>query len=150
MKALRRNVRIRVAGILIKDNRILLVAHKKDGRVYWLLPGGGVNYGESLGEALKREFIEELNIKVDVGQPDFIFDSIEPSGKRHIVNICFNCTYISGDLKLGKDKRLHSYKFFEDDEIKSIDMFPPINQEILSRLNGKKSKIYLGKRWLDK
>lgn len=150
MKALRRNVRIRVAGILGKDHKILLVAHKKDGRVYWLLPGGGVNYGESLEEALKREFREELNIQVEVGQPYLIFDSIEPSGKRHIVNICFNCDYISGDLKLGKDRRLHDYKFFEDNEIKSIDMFPPINHELSRRLNGEKSELYLGKRWLDK
>ena len=34
--------RIRVAGLLINGGRVLLVRHEKDGRSYWLLPGGGV------------------------------------------------------------------------------------------------------------
>jgi ADP-ribose pyrophosphatase YjhB (NUDIX family) len=45
------DVRVRVGGILITNDGILLIAHKKDNNVYWLLPGGGVDYGESLSEA---------------------------------------------------------------------------------------------------
>jgi 8-oxo-dGTP pyrophosphatase MutT (NUDIX family) len=39
------DVRVRVAGILINHEGVLLIAHKKDEDVYWLLPGGGVDYG---------------------------------------------------------------------------------------------------------
>ena len=47
------DIRIRVAAIIIKNNEILLIAHKKKNNVYWMLPGGGVKYSESLEHALK-------------------------------------------------------------------------------------------------
>ena len=47
--------RIRVSAILRRDSRLLLVRHEKQGREYWLLPGGGVGGGETLVAALKRE-----------------------------------------------------------------------------------------------
>ena len=43
--------RVRVAGILIEDDRILLIEHTKNNRKYWLVPGGGVDWGESAAEA---------------------------------------------------------------------------------------------------
>ena len=48
--------RVRVAGILIEDDRILLIEHTKNDKKYWLVPGGGVDWGESAAEALAREF----------------------------------------------------------------------------------------------
>ncbi len=141
------DVRIRVAGILIRGNRLLLIAHKKDGDVYWLLPGGGVDYGESLHEALTREFAEELNISVDVKDVALISDSIDPSGDRHVVNICFICTYVSGDFILGEEHRLHDFRFFEKDELADVQIFPPINSDLVDIMNGKIKDRYIGKLW---
>ena len=67
MKTIGQEPRVRVAGIVIEDNKLLLIAHKKNNSVYWLLPGGGVNYGESLEEACAVHgidcdvLIDELN-----------------------------------------------------------------------------------------
>ena len=46
--------RVRVAGILIEDDKILLIEHLKKDKRYWLVPGGGVDWGESTAEALIR------------------------------------------------------------------------------------------------
>ena len=55
--------RIRVSAVLRWSDRILLIRHEKPGRgEYWLLPGGGVNSGESLVDALYRELEEECGI----------------------------------------------------------------------------------------
>ena len=43
-------VRVRVAVLIRKGDQVLLVEHQKNGHKYWLLPGGGVEYGESLVE----------------------------------------------------------------------------------------------------
>ncbi len=144
-----RGVRIRVAGILVRDNTLLLVAHKKRGEVYWLLPGGGIEYGESLSQALKREFREELGIGIDVNEISVVCDSIEPHGKRHILNIIFRCGYRSGDYRLGSDRRLHGYSFFEAGQIPGLRLYPPINATLTAILDHKKHDIYEGSLWRD-
>ena len=50
--------RIRVSALLEWRDRILLCRHEKPGKEYWLLPGGGVDAGESLTDALHRELAE--------------------------------------------------------------------------------------------
>ncbi len=143
-----RDVRIRVCGILIEQDKMLLIAHKKNNEVYWLLPGGGVDYGESLNEALCREFTEELNINIKVDEIALVSDSIDPSGDRHIVNICFFCEYKSGDFHLGDDERLYDYRFFSEKELRDINIFPPINNELMGFMNaGSRKSRYIGKLW---
>ncbi len=144
------DLRVRVAGILITGEGILLIAHKKNNDVYWLLPGGGVDYGESLSEALVREFIEELNINIVVSDLAFISDSIDPAGDRHVVNICFICSYTGGEYLLGNEERLHGFSFFKRDEIHEIKLFPPINDELISIMDSGVSGKYIGKLWKDK
>jgi len=143
------DVRVRVAGILITGNGVLLIAHKKNNDVYWLLPGGGVDYGESLSEALVREFFEELNIDVTVRDLAFISDSIDPSGGRHILNICFICSYTGGEYLLGEEGRLHDFNFFGRNEIADIKIFPPINDELISIMDSGVHGKYIGKLWKD-
>lgn len=145
-------IRIRVGGIICRNGQMLLISHKKDGHIYWLLPGGGVEFGESLEEALKREFMEELNINVSVGELAFALDSIAPDRERHIVNICFNCVILSGDPMLGREERLNGFAFFNAEELGSLKIYPPIGQMLVSILRSEtgaleKSKIYLGKMW---
>src|SRR5207248_7213101 len=90
--------RIRVSAILRWRGSILLCRHEKPGKEYWLLPGGGVNSGESLVDALQRELGEELGINEDVPVegPVAIVDSIAPQRSlvgKHVVHIIF-----AGDL----------------------------------------------------
>ncbi len=142
-----KNVRVRVAGIIVDDNRLLLISHKKGPDIYWLLPGGGVDFGESLEEALVREFKEELNITINVHRPAFICDSIDPTGERHIINIFFHCSYNRGDYSIGQEERLLGYEFFTRKEIEKIKIFPPVNNELISIMDGKECEIYIGKMW---
>jgi len=56
-----------VAGVMIKDGRILLCHRSADRQWYpgvWDLPGGHVEFGETPTEALKRELVEELGVCV--------------------------------------------------------------------------------------
>ena len=58
--------RIRVSAVLRREGRILLIRQEKPGREYWLLPGGGVNMGETLLQAVQRELSEECGIDEDL------------------------------------------------------------------------------------
>lgn len=55
---------MRVAAIIIKDDKILLIHRVKNGQEYYVFPGGGVKEGESLEEALIREVKEELTLDI--------------------------------------------------------------------------------------
>ncbi len=59
-------------GILMKPNGDVLLGQRPDGKPYsgyWEFPGGKVERGESLLDALKREFLEELGLQIISAQP---------------------------------------------------------------------------------
>lgn len=55
---------MRVAAVIIKDGKILLIHRIKNGQEYYVFLGGGVKEGESLEEALAREVKEELTLDI--------------------------------------------------------------------------------------
>lgn len=58
---------VRVYGILITEDRKLLLSDEYDfGFSFTKFPGGGLEYGEGTRECLKREFIEECDLKIEV------------------------------------------------------------------------------------
>jgi len=59
-------MRKRSCAALIQNNKILMVKHHHDNKIYWTLPGGGLEANESYEEAAVREFFEETGLKVRI------------------------------------------------------------------------------------
>jgi 8-oxo-dGTP diphosphatase len=145
--------RIRVSAILRWRDRVLLCRHEKGGREYWLLPGGGVNSGESLADALYRELNEEVGIsdELPVEGPVAIVDSISPVrsfAQKHVVHIIF-----AGDLGgrsleavTSHDAAVRGHRLFAVDELSGIALHPPI-QRFLTRWQPGDPAVYLGAMW---
>ncbi|MDQ3778786.1 MAG: NUDIX domain-containing protein [Actinomycetota bacterium] len=145
--------RIRVSAILRRQGRVLLCRHEKQGKEYWLLPGGGVNSGESLVDALHRELEEELGISEDVPVegPVAIVDSIAPQrtfAAKHVVHIIF-----AGDLGdrsleavTSQDAAVRGHRLFGLGELDEIVLHPPI-QRFLARWRPADPVVYLGPLW---
>lgn len=57
---------IRVYGLLVHENKILIIKEPFAGDIIRKFPGGGLEYGEGLIECLKREFLEELNLEIEI------------------------------------------------------------------------------------
>lgn len=137
--------RIRVAGILLKDNKILFVKHRKNNEEYYLLPGGGVDFGESFEIALKREFMEEVNLEVEVDKLCFISEGIDPKGEKHIVSMFFLVNYVSGELKVPDEERIIGVEYLNDEDIEKNPVYPNIKTQLL--LKNFNNITYLGNIW---
>jgi 8-oxo-dGTP diphosphatase len=61
------SMNLRVYGLLINEhNEVLLSDEQEYGMRFTKFPGGGVEYGEGLIDGLKREFMEECNMEIEV------------------------------------------------------------------------------------
>ena len=121
-------VRVRVCGILEENGKILLLKHESVGLAgyLWSPPGGGVEFGESLNEALKKEFSEETNLKVEVEEYLFTNEFIGDQ-YYHAIELFFKVSQISGTLKVGIDpelpknqQMLTEARFFSQKEINDL------------------------------
>jgi 8-oxo-dGTP diphosphatase len=98
-------LRVRVCGLCRDGERLLLVNHKGGPQTdFWAPPGGGVEFGDSIVETLKKEFLEETNLTIEVGSFAFGCEYLAPP--LHAVELFFEVTVIDGDLKSGYDPEL--------------------------------------------
>jgi ADP-ribose pyrophosphatase YjhB (NUDIX family) len=96
-----------VGGVVLIDGRVVLIRRGKEPlRGRWVIPGGTVELGETLQEALVREMQEETGLVVRPRDVVLVFDRIQREGSSveyHYVIIDYVCDYVSGDLRAGSD-----------------------------------------------
>ena len=74
-----RKFNVRVYGILIQNNRLLINEELIKGRKIIKLPGGGLDWGEGTIDCLKREWMEELGTSIEVLQHFYTTDFFQAS-----------------------------------------------------------------------
>jgi ADP-ribose pyrophosphatase YjhB (NUDIX family) len=106
---------VRVYGILINENKQVLVSDELiRGQYITKFPGGGLEFGEGTRDCLKREFLEELNLQVEVGDHFYTTDFFQRSAfhpEHQIISIYYFAKPLE-DLKV----RLSKCAFDFDDE----------------------------------
>lgn len=110
-------LRLRICGICQVENKILLVNHSGLSETnFWAPPGGGLQFGESAEACLKREFLEETGLEVEIR--DFLFACEFIHSPLHAVELFFLTSLKSGVLKKGYDP-----EFMENQIIRDVKFF---------------------------
>jgi ADP-ribose pyrophosphatase YjhB (NUDIX family) len=144
--------RIRVSALLRRGDAMLLIRHQKGVRSYWLLPGGGVEAGETLTEALARELLEECSLTdVPLHGPIAMAESISPPGivpLKHVVHVIYYGDLSERDLELVRstDGDIRGHRLVRAPEIAGLAIHPPIHRFVERWLPGDPF-VHLGRLW---
>jgi 8-oxo-dGTP diphosphatase len=130
----KKDPRLGCAGIVRRGDDVLLGQRNKEpNRGLWVLPGGGVDFGETLVQTLKRELAEEAGIEVEVDDIFEISELISPPDEHRVI-VYMNARYRAGNPVASRD--LSDVRFFCVEELKQMSagkMISPFVESVLRK-----------------
>jgi 8-oxo-dGTP diphosphatase len=137
---------VRVYGLLINDQQEILISDEQEyGMQFTKFPGGGLELGEGLIDGLKREFVEECNVEVEVLSHFYTTDFFVKSAfnNSQIISVYYLVNNLS-PLELafktvafdfeGEGEILQSFRWIKLSELKETDFTFPIDQHVAKLL----------------
>jgi 8-oxo-dGTP diphosphatase len=137
---------VRVYGLLINDQQEILISDEQEyGMQFTKFPGGGLEFGEGLIDGLKREFVEECNVEVEVighfYTADFFvksaFNDSQIISVYYLVNnlspLALAFKTVAFDFE-GEGEVLQSFRWIKLNELKETDFTFPIDQHVAKLL----------------
>lgn len=124
-----------VGAVIVKNGKILLVKRRYDPKAnQWTLPGGLVELGEEVRQAVIREIREECGIEIEptkiIDVVDFIEKDEEEKIRYHYVLIDFEAAYKRGELMPSSD--VLNVKWFSKNELRDLEV-PHITKRFLQK-----------------
>jgi len=131
------NPLVGVGAVIVQENRVLLIRRGQAPLLgEWSLPGGVLECGETLREAIIREVREETGLTVETGEMLGVYERITRNEDRrvryHYVLIDFLCRPASGDLKAASDAA--DVRWFRPEELDALKLRPDTNDVVLKGL----------------
>ncbi|MEJ7767929.1 MAG: NUDIX domain-containing protein [Chitinophagaceae bacterium] len=151
---------IRVYGILVDENNRLLVSDEFiRGSYYTKFPGGGLEFGEGTRECLRREFKEEMDLEVSVGEHIYTTDYFQLSAfnpGHQIISIYYfveaqeaiSCPirvkpfdFDESQLAVYKEKNeIETFRFIDWEQLSEEEVTLPIDKIVVNTLKNRRSR----------
>ncbi|HYC55841.1 MAG TPA: NUDIX hydrolase [Candidatus Binatia bacterium] len=128
--------RVAVGAVVVRDGRVLLVERgKSPSSGMWAVPGGSVELGESLAQAVEREVMEETGVTVLAGDVVHAFDAVvrDQDGRVrfHYVIVDLEAAYVAGEAVAAGDAS--DARWFRSSELDGVRVHP-VTLELVRRL----------------
>jgi len=121
-----------VGAIIVDERGRLFLARRgpqaKNERGLWEFPGGSVEFGERLADALTREIREEYGVEIAVGELLDVVDHILPAEGQHWVSPTFVCRIVAGQPVIREPDKCSEIGWFAPDQV-------PRDLTVISRYN---------------
>ncbi|HLR31573.1 MAG TPA: NUDIX domain-containing protein [Fodinibius sp.] len=131
-------LRLRVSGLLVENDAVLLARMRSPvtDEMVWIPPGGEVEFGEPMADALRREFLEETEVEVRVHRLLHIQELIKHP--FHAVECYFEASRIKGVPSVGRDPELRADEQLIEEvawvAIDELDQRPFVPRNLLAKL----------------
>ena len=126
-------VRVRACGVCWENDRLLMTNHRSiTSTNFWAPPGGGIEFGHSVEDTLKREFIEETGLNITPGQ--FLFGCEFIHQPLHSIELFYEVKSYAGTLRKGSDPEIQIIKDVRFLTLEEISGIPSIELHGVFRL----------------
>lgn len=99
-----KKINLTVDAVIKKNNSIILIKRKNEPfKDMWAIPGGFVEYNETVEHAVVREAKEETGLDVEIEKLIGVYSEPDRDPRGHTVSVVFLCTVVGGDLRADTD-----------------------------------------------
>lgn len=146
-----RRTRNSAKAIIIKEGKMLVTKLNDQGDIFYIMPGGGQEAGETLEEAVVREVKEETGLLVRPKSLEFVIEGV--TGERfHRIDLVFLCEFLSEDntVNIKADVNQVGNEWLSIDNLMNEPLYPSkLREQIMNLYYGKQTTVYLGNESAD-
>lgn len=142
------SIKVRPAILIIENQKILTMKYIYGGKEVYNLPGGNLELGEYLNQALAREMVEELGIEVEIGELILIGEvhSDEEEQRKQTLHLLFEGKIMKGLPTLNpKETSALAIHWLSANDLEKVNLYPNLTIQIKDYLAGKLQNKYIGK-----
>lgn len=141
-----RPVRISAKGLVIVGGKMAALKLRDANEEWYIMPGGGLESGELIPQAVEREIAEELGMRVSCGELLFVVEGARGES-FHRVDMVFACEYVDeiDGARLHRDTNQVGADWLDIDTLNVQPLYPSkLRRQIMNYYQGKTYRRYLG------
>lgn len=146
-------IKVRVSVIVPRNDEILLMRRRRDTRLYWVFPGGGLEPGEELTGCGMRGVREKTALDVTVGRLLYVCETLAPSRAKHHLNLVFLGELAAPGQRLRPTRHwmIEEPQFVRIGELPAPLLLPPVASQLLEdfRKGWEVPIRFLGNLWVE-
>ena len=149
-----KKVRISIKAVIIRERKLLVLKKKDEEGYFYTLPGGGQEHSETIEQALLRECMEEVSLKIKMKRLLFIRDyiainhevKVDSDRNIHQVELMFESEILEGTPAAGNipDNGQLSIDWLDLNNIEDCRLYPKAIRKYLKNFESIDETIYLG------
>lgn len=123
-------INVRPSIVIIENGKILCLKYVYNGTIVYNLPGGNLDFGENIKEALRREMIEELNLEVEVSK--LLFVGEVHHNKKVTMHFIFEGKIVKGIAKINHlQTSAIEASWLKMNNLNDINLYPNVKEKLL-------------------